>query len=110
MLKKYNQQELDSFLGKFLLDVGKSFTVDDAILYGSYVKGTATENSDIDLMIVSSDLPKRSSKGMNGYRIISKLDDSYPGLELIGVHPETLQNNDDNWFFREIQATGKSII
>ena len=42
---------------KYKVLVSEHFDVKDAILYGSYSKGTHREDSDIDIAIVVDDLP-----------------------------------------------------
>ena len=109
MLKKLSTNELDFLLKDFLGEVEKNFSIDNAILYGSYAKGNATELSDVDLLIVSKDLPLKSTKGMNGYRIISQLTKPYPSIELIAVHPNNLENEISKWFYDEIFETGRLL-
>lgn len=109
MLKKLNNQELMEMLEEFLIKVEKEFSIDQAILYGSYAKGSATELSDIDLLIVSKDLPIKSTKGMNGYRILSKLDKIYPSIELIASHPVGLNNEITKSFYDEVFSTGRIL-
>ena len=43
---------------KYLQIVSKYFNIDEAYLFGSYVKGTWLKHSDIDLVIVSNDFSK----------------------------------------------------
>lgn len=89
--------------------VSLRFTINEAFLYGSYAKGTANEFSDIDLFIVSPDLPVRATKGMNGYRIISELDKVYPDIELSAIHPESLNNEITKAFYEEVLRTGVNL-
>ncbi len=96
-------------LDNFLQEVEKHFAIDKAILYGSYAKGTATELSDVDLLIVSKDLPSRSTKGMNGYRIKSKLTNLYPSIELIASHPDGLNSQVTQDFYKEVFSTGRAL-
>ncbi len=106
MLKKLNKQELDILLNDFIANVEEHFTIDQAVLYGSYAKGNATELSDIDLLIVSKDLPVRSTKGLNGHRIKSSLDKFYPSIELIASHPDGLKREITKSFYDEVFSTG----
>ena len=110
MLKKLNNEELNLLLEEFLLQVENNFSIDRAILYGSYAKGLATELSDVDLLIISKDLPQKSTKGMNGYRILSTLDKVYPDIELIAVHPDSIVNNEiTKPFYDEVFSTGRTL-
>lgn len=110
MLKKLNNEELNLLLDDFLLQVENNFSIDRAILYGSYAKGLATELSDVDLLIISKDLPQKSTKGMNGYRILSTLDKVYPDIELIAAHPDSIVNNEiTKPFYDEVFSTGRTL-
>ena len=115
MSKKLTSEELNSLISEFINKVSEKFTIEKAFLYGSYAKGTAHELSDVDLLIISPDLPVRATKGMNGYRIISQLDKVYPDIELsaihaypplITIHPEGLNNEITKAFYDEIFKTG----
>ena len=45
-------------LNQFFASVSKTVKVDKMIVFGSYSKGTATEDSDIDVVVVSNDFKK----------------------------------------------------
>ena len=109
MPKKLTTKELNLLISDFINKVSEKFTIEKAFLYGSYAKGTAHELSDVDLLIISSDLPRRATKGMNGYRIISQLDKVYPDIELSAIHPEGLNNEITKSFYDEVFRTGKEL-
>ncbi len=110
MLKRFDNKELNNIIDEFLCDVAENFNINKAVLFGSYAKGKATELSDIDILIVSSDLPRQSTKGMNGYRILSKLKNIYPSIEVIGSHPDSLNNEITKAFFDEILKDGRILL
>jgi predicted nucleotidyltransferase len=109
MPKKLTTKELNLLISDFINKVSEKFTIEKAFLYGSYAKGTAHELSDVDLLIISPDLPRRATKGMNGYRIISQLDKVYPDIELSAIHPEGLNNEITKSFYDEVIRTGKEL-
>lgn len=109
MLKRLNNQELNILLEEFLSEVEISFTIDQAILYGSYARGNAKDTSDVDLLIVSSDLSPKETKGGCAYQIESSLNKIYPDIELIAVHPDRLKKETTKWFYDEIFRTGKVL-
>jgi predicted nucleotidyltransferase len=68
--------------------IGKAANAERVILFGSHARGEATENSDVDLMIVAdSELPrfKRS-------RELHKLFRPYPfGMDLLVYTPQEIE-------------------
>jgi predicted nucleotidyltransferase len=64
---------LDS-INKLCQKISKTFDTEKIILFGSYAKGTATEESDIDLLVVADiDLPHAKR-----YGAVRKLADDIP--------------------------------
>lgn len=45
-------------LSQFVEKASKSIKVDEVIIFGSYLEGNATEDSDIDVFIISDDFQK----------------------------------------------------
>lgn len=71
------------------------------ILYGSYAKGQAREDSDIDFIVISEDL-----KGMNVRERLELLGIAagrvFEPIEAIGYTPEELDANKKETFLEEI--------
>ena len=109
MLKKYTKKELNNVVSGYVSKLKDKVSIDKAILYGSYAKGTATELSDLDLLIISRDLPENKLKGSNGYYLDTLVGDVDPTLEVIGVHPNALNHPVTKGFFEEIISTGKVV-
>jgi predicted nucleotidyltransferase len=83
----------------------KGIKIDRAVLFGSYARGTATEWSDIDLAIVSSDflgIPFQDRGMLAAY--ILRVDTR---LEIYPYRPEEFTEKD--LFVREIIETGLEI-
>ena len=55
MVKKAINTEIINSIEKFIKEIKKKYTVEAIILFGSYAKGTESEDSDIDIAIVSAD-------------------------------------------------------
>ncbi|MBT6843636.1 MAG: nucleotidyltransferase domain-containing protein [Candidatus Melainabacteria bacterium] len=112
MVKKLNELELDQALDQFVANLNGKIGLNRVLLYGSYAKGTATDNSDIDLLVISEDLPANHPKGANGFKLckLAGFDNVYPGLEVIGVHPSKLNHEVTKSFFDEVLATGREIV
>lgn len=81
---------------------------DKIILFGSHARGTATEDSDVDLLVIGpSDLPRRERE----FRIISALFSSGIPYDLIALTPEEVDARlrINGPFIKEILSTGKVI-
>jgi len=110
MAKKLTNQELKKIIDNFLVNLRGKIEIEDSLLFGSYAKGTASEDSDIELLIISKELPQNKPKGANGFYLtkLAGFENIYPGLEVIGIHPEKLKHPITKSFFDEILETAKS--
>jgi predicted nucleotidyltransferase len=86
------------------------------ILFGSYVKGEATEDSDIDLMVIldNNNIAKTYEERMNKKLYIRKLvrEINYQiALDILVYSKEELKmiKEKGNYFIDEIERTGKII-
>src|SRR4030065_561538 len=71
----------------------EGISVDRVILYGSYAKGKARTDSDIDIAVISKDFGKdRVEEGMSLFRIAGKIDSR---LEPVPFSPKVYEN--DTW-------------
>jgi len=89
----------------YVNDVRRVFPVDKAVLFGSYAKGTADAQSDIDICFFLA-----SYDGKDRFTVLKELlglirDGSY--FEPIVFPASELQN--DNPFVKEIMRTGMEI-
>lgn len=109
MAKKLTEREVEEMVQSYVSRLKKKISIDKAVLFGSYAKGTAHEWSDIDLLIVSDELSETVPKGKNGFYLNRLIDDFNPYLEVIGVNPSTLNKPINKSFFDEILDTGKFI-
>ena len=55
MVKKAINTEIINSIEKFIKEIKKKYNVEAIIIFGSYAKGTESEDSDIDIAIVSAD-------------------------------------------------------
>ncbi len=111
MATKFTELEVNSILNDFLNRVQQHISIDRAILFGSYAKGKAHIYSDIDLMLISKDLPLNKTKGINACYIFDLIGyETVPtDLELIAIHPDKLKNPITSDFYTEIFATGRVL-
>jgi predicted nucleotidyltransferase len=85
----------------------EGITIDRIILYGSYVKGHARPDSDIDVAVISKDFGKdRIEEGMTLFRIAGKID---PRLEPVPFSIKMYE--DDTWvpLIYEIREKGQEL-
>ncbi|WP_423792402.1 nucleotidyltransferase domain-containing protein [Methanocaldococcus indicus] len=68
-----DEEKLNKILNEFLERCKEKFgdNLISIVLFGSYAKGTATEYSDIDLLVIANNLPKRR---IDRYKIIKDID------------------------------------
>ena len=85
----------------------REFRPECVILFGSYAYGTATEDSDVDLLVV---LPFEGKAAHKALEIIRKVKPRIP-LDLLVRTPEQVReriaNND--WFMREVFEKGRRL-
>jgi predicted nucleotidyltransferase len=85
----------------------EGITIDRVILYGSYVKGHARPDSDIDVAIISKDFGKdRVEEAMVLFRIAGKID---PRLEPVPFSTKMYEK--DTWIplIYEIREKGEEL-
>lgn len=85
----------------------EGITIDRVILYGSYARGRARKDSDIDVAVVSKDFGKdRVEEGMALFRIAGKID---PRIEPVPVSREMYDK--DTWIplIYEIREKGEQL-
>lgn len=93
-------------IDKFLALVQKSSRIQAAYLYGSHVRGTATEWSDIDIAIVSPDFAENSfAVRVALLKLAAQVDTR---IEPAPFAPTDF--NPDNPLVSEIQRTGITLI
>jgi predicted nucleotidyltransferase len=81
---------------------------DKIILFGSYASGTATESSDVDLLVIShSTLPRRERE----VRLTRQLFGSGVPYDLLVLTPEEMEERlrRKSPFIREILSTGQVL-
>ena len=109
MAEILTKEQLYNIVQDYLSKLKLKINIDQAYLYGSYAKGRPHEWSDIDLYIVSKDLPANQLKGQNGYYLYTLLGNHDLRLEVIGIHPRLLENPVEKSFFEEVKQTGQLI-
>lgn len=92
---------------KYVHYVRTKIKIEKIVLFGSYAKGTATEESDIDFAVVSPDFGKsllHEKMDLFGWRHYSNLT---ADLQPFPFSPEQFEA--DHFFVEEIRKTGIDI-
>ena len=87
--------------------IGREFRPDRVVLFGSYAQGTATEDSDVDLLII---LPFEGKSVIQSVEIRMRLRPAFP-VDLIVRTPEKVRERlaMGDPFMREILEEGKVL-
>ena len=92
---------------KYACDVNDVFPVDKVILYGSYAKGTATEQSDIDICFFLSNFGDK--RRVDIIKDLLGLMHKYKGVYFEPIVFPTSEIQNDNPFVKEILNTGVEL-
>jgi predicted nucleotidyltransferase len=86
------------------------------VLFGSYAKGTATPESDIDLMIIldndyiSKDYSEKLERNWEVKKLVLDINYQYPmDFKIYSKAEFKNLKNKGSFFIREIEKTGKTI-
>ena len=99
-------KEIEKNIKKYIEEVKKQYSIDKVIIFGSYAKGEVSENSDIDLAIISPDINDR-------YDDMAKLMGLTWGIDTrIEPHPIKREdfNSKEDYFVKEIINTGINFV
>jgi uncharacterized protein len=102
-LKKIDRQKIDKYL-RVLKNEG--IKVSQAILFGSYAKGRAKAESDMDIAIISTQFGKNSFREMMLLRRLALRVDSY--IEPIPLTPEDMEDRYST-LVQEIKKGGQEL-
>ncbi len=98
---------IKEIVNKFVLEAQKdNIKIIQAVLFGSYAKGTNSQYSDIDLAVVSNDF--EGKRLFDNIKLINAALKSSIDLETHPYRPEDF--TEDNPFVKEILAHGIRII
>ncbi len=84
--------------------IAAEFNPRKIVLFGSYAKGTPTEDSDVDLLVI---MPVEGSEAQQSAVILRRIDPRIP-LDLLVRTPESVERRLawNDFFLREILETG----
>ncbi len=96
-----------SEIERFAAEIAREFAPEQVILFGSYAKGTAGPESDVDLLVV---MPDGVSGAKMAAEIIDRLKPTIP-LELLVRSSQQLRDRlaMNDYFLREVVTIGKKL-
>ncbi|MCL2079477.1 MAG: nucleotidyltransferase domain-containing protein [Oscillospiraceae bacterium] len=102
-----NIETVNKTVTDYVADVKNAMPIDRAFLFGSCAKGTATEQSDIDVCFFS-----RSFEDLTTVDIMTRLfrlTRKYKGIDIEPRGFPTSELENDNPFVKEILRTGQEV-
>ena len=90
--------------------IKKEYRADQVILFGSYARGDATEDSDIDLFIVAPTKERFFQRMATVRRLIRDLRNGFPIAPIVLTATELEKRREaEDPFIEEVLATGISL-
>lgn len=103
-----SKDQIEKIVRAYAKEVGKDYHLAEVIVFGSYASGTAREESDIDVAVVSPDF--RGKREMDILEFLSRktinIDTS---LEVLAFTPEELESPDPRSLPYLIKTKGMRI-
>ena len=101
-------ETVNAIIQGYITDVKKAMPIDKVYMYGSYVKGTQREDSDVDLCFFSHSFEsKRSLDVLTELFYLKTKYDKYLLIQPNAFPTSEIQN--DNPFVKEILNTGVEL-
>ncbi|MDR2132706.1 MAG: nucleotidyltransferase domain-containing protein [Clostridiales Family XIII bacterium] len=98
---------LNETIRSYVADVKNAMPIDRTFLFGSHAKGTATEQSDIDVCFFSRNFENRPT--IDIMTQLFRLTRKYKGVDIEPLGFPTSELENDNPFVKEILRTGREI-
>ena len=102
-----NFEAVKQLVENYANDVGDVFPVDKVVLYGSHAKGTATEQSDIDVCFFLDSFGEK--RRVDILKDLLGLMRKYKGVYFEPTVFPTAEMQNDNPFVKEILRTGVEV-
>jgi len=102
MVKRTVDIEILNSIEKYIEAISEYYKIDAVILFGSYANGTNTEDSDIDIAVISSDIKDRFDDMARLMKLRRKID---LRIEPHPIKTEEFRENETP-FIDEIIKTG----
>jgi predicted nucleotidyltransferase len=104
----FDVEAVNKTVNSYVKDVKNAMPVDHAFLFGSYAKGTATEQSDIDVCFFSHSFENLSQ--IDIMTQLFRLTRKYKGIDIEPRGFPTSELANDNPFVKEVLRTGREIL
>jgi predicted nucleotidyltransferase len=95
-------------IDSYVSDVRENISIDRVFLFGSYARGVATEQSDIDLCFFSHSFENLTSVDI--MKKLFRLTRKYKGVDFEPRGFPTTELENDNPFVKEILRTGLELL
>ena len=102
-----NVETVNEIINSYVEDVKNAMSIDRIFLFGSYAKGTATDQSDIDLCFFSRSFENQTS--IDIMKQLFRLTRKYKGIDIEPRGFATSELENDNPFVKEILHTGREL-
>ena len=91
----------------FITHLTEIFSPEKVILFGSHAAGTATEDSDVDILVI---MPFKGKPAQMALEILNRLNPKFP-IDLIVRTPEQIEDRlaKGDFFIKEIMEKGKVL-
>lgn len=91
----------------FANQIACEFSPDKIILFGSHANGTATDESDVDILVI---LPFEGNSSYKALEILNKLHPNFP-VDLLVRTPEQVHYRlaNDDYFLHDVIENGKVL-
>lgn len=103
-----SKDQVEKTVGALIREASKEYRITQAILFGSYARGSPKDESDIDVALVSPDFAQKDEMEIlqDLSRKAMKIDTS---LEVVAFAPEELISPDPRSFSYQVKTSGISI-
>jgi len=103
----YKTDTINRLLDRYVEELKKDILIDKIILFGSYAKNQANNESDIDIAVISRNF---GIKPLEDFKIVNKALWRIDSDRIIQVHAFSPKDFEENDFFtQEILRTGITI-
>lgn len=107
-MKELSKKELESTLAALVKRLVENLDVEKIVLFGSYVSGTPTKDSDLDLLIMLN----TKKKGIARYAMVSELlEPRKIPMDIIVKTPAEIKKREGYFdpFLRSVMTEGKVL-